>query len=54
MNYSIKIPVHCPQDFKHAHLRSQAEELLNQIRELDTAISRMLIVAQELKANINK
>jgi hypothetical protein len=50
----MKIPIHDPKAFHHAHINSQAEELLNQIRELDTAISRMLIVAQALKSQINK
>jgi len=50
----MKIPIHDPKAFRHAHIRSQAEELLNQIRELDADISRMLIVAQELKSEISK
>jgi hypothetical protein len=50
----MKIPIHDPKSFRHAHINSQAEELLNQIRELDAHISRMLIQAQELKSELSK
>jgi hypothetical protein len=54
MNDSIKIPVHYPQDFKHAHIRSQAEELLNQIEALDAAISTLLIRARYMQESLKK
>ena len=50
----MKIPIHDPKEYKHAHIRSQAEELLNQIRQFDSTISRLVIVAQELNSGLSK
>lgn len=54
MNNSIKITIHDPNDFKHAHIRSQAEELLNQIDSLGDHIVNLQVQARELYTKIQE